>query len=569
MGVMRQSEALDILKLGHNVFLTGAAGSGKTYVLNAYISYLKEHDVALGVSASTGIAATHLGGMTIHSWSGIGVSDVLAEDELERIAERSRAGPRIRDARVLIIDEISMLHAHQLDLVDRLSRHVRRTALPFGGLQTVLCGDFFQLPPVTRDSAPARYVFSGEAWQRGNFLVCYLTEQHRQGNDPLLSVLNDIRSGTAGEHTKVPLRTRYRREPHTGAVPTKLYTHNVDVDALNAHELAKIEGKSERYTMSTAGRKRLVESLKAGCLAPEELELKRGAAVMFVKNNPEAGYVNGTLGRVESFEQKTALPLVRTSDGRSILVLEEEWRLEEDGRVLAKLEQIPLRLAWAITVHKSQGMTLDSAEIDLSRAFTPGMGYVALSRVRSLSGLKLMGLNEVALMIAPDVLTYDTTLRSLSDEARRAIAEYSEESKRAEQERILVDVLGGKKRTARDTGDVRARADLRHTHGGHGRKTQSPGSTLVETRRLLEKKFSIKRIATERGLAVSTILAHLERMKTGDVLPDITHLAPPALDLAAMTAVLSQSDGMRLAPAREALEEKYSYEELRVARLFL
>jgi len=566
---MRQSEALDILKLGHNVFLTGAAGSGKTYVLNAYISYLKEHDVALGISASTGIAATHLGGMTIHSWSGIGVRESLAEDELELIADRSKAGARIRDTRVLIIDEISMLHAHQLDLVDRVCRHVRETPLPFGGLQTVLCGDFFQLPPVTRDSTPVRYVFAGEAWRRGNFLVCYLSEQHRQGDDPLLSVLGDIRSGTAGEHTRVPLRTRYRREPAGDVAPTKLYTHNIDVDALNARELARIEGKSERYSMSTTGRKRLVENLKASCLAPEELELKRGAAVMFVKNNPEAGYVNGTLGRVESFEQKTTLPLVRTSDGRGILALREEWRLEEDGRTIASLEQIPLRLAWAITVHKSQGMTLDSAEIDLSRAFTPGMGYVALSRLRSLSGLKLMGLNEIALEVSPEVLAQDAHLRSLSEETARAIAEYSEEGKHAEQERVLIEVLDGKKRAARDTEDLRTRAQPRQRNGGYGRVRQSSESTLAETRSLLEKKFSIEKIAAERGLAVSTILTHLERMKTEGVMPDIAHLTPPAAALAAMRAALRASENMRLAPAREALGEKYSYEELRVARLFL
>lgn len=566
---MRQADALDILKLGHNVFLTGAAGSGKTFLLNAYISYLKDCDVAFGVTASTGIAATHLGGVTIHSWSGIGVRDMLAEDEIERIADRGKAGARIRDARVLIIDEISMLHAHQLDLVDRVCRRVRATSLPFGGLQMVLCGDFFQLPPVARGGARVRYVFSSESWQSGQFLVCYLTEQHRHSDDPLLSILNDIRSGTAGEHTKVPLRTRYRQNPTSSVVPTKLYTHNVDVDALNAHELVKISGASERYTMNTKGRKQLVERLKLSCLASEKLELKRGAAVMFIKNNPEAGYVNGTLGRVESFVQKTLLPIVRTSDGRSILVERDEWRLEEDGRTIASIEQLPLRLAWAITIHKSQGMTIESAEIDLSRSFTPGMGYVALSRLRSLSGLKLMGLNEIALEVSPEVLAHDEKLRSLSEETAQIVAGYNEDDKNREQDRILTDVLGGKKRDSREAQNIRARARPQQKDGGYGRERQRPGATLAETRGMIEKKFSVEEIARERGLAVSTILTHLERMKKEGVLPDIAHLKPPTPDFTEMSSALRASENMRLAPAFEALGEKYSYEELRVARVFL
>jgi ATP-dependent exoDNAse (exonuclease V) alpha subunit len=456
---MRQSEALDILKLGHNVFLTGAAGSGKTHVLLGYIAYLREHDVAHAVTASTGIAATHLGGVTIHSWSAIGVRDALTDGELDHFAEKSKRSARIRDARVLIIDEISMLHSHQLDLVDRVCRRVRERALPFGGLQAVLCGDFFQLPPVSRYGEPARYASYAEAWRRGEFLVCYLTEQHRQGDDPLLAVLGDIRAGTAGEHTKVPLRTCYKRAIAGGITPTKLYTHNADVDAINARELAKLAGESERYTMVTVGRRRLVETLKASCLASETLELKRDAAVMFVKNNPDGSYVNGTLGRVKAFAQKSRWPIVETAGGRNILAAREEWRLEEDGRTVASIEQVPLRLAWAITVHKSQGMTLDSAEIDLSRAFEPGMGYVALSRVRSLAGLRLMGLNETALEVNPDVLAQDAKLRALSEEAARVVREASEEYKRAEQERVLREVLDGQIRKKPAAASSHSRAE--------------------------------------------------------------------------------------------------------------
>ena len=183
---MTQQEALDILKMGHNVFLTGAAGSGKTHLLNQYIAHLRAHDVGVAVTASTGIAATHLGGQTIHSWCGMGVRETLADDELEAIMRNTRIARNFKKTKVLIIDEISMLHARQLDMVERIARHMGDFTKPFGGLQVVLCGDFFQLPPIVRaqqsGESPAEKQFAYEcrAWDSGELRVCYL---HEQGQD--------------------------------------------------------------------------------------------------------------------------------------------------------------------------------------------------------------------------------------------------------------------------------------------------------------------------------------------------------------------------------------------------
>ena len=236
---MQQTEALHLVTMGKNIFLTGAAGSGKTYVLNQYIKYLKDNNVSAAVTASTGIAATHLQGTTIHSWSGIGIRDKLGAQDLEKIGANKRIKNNFKKTKVLVIDEISMLHQFQLDMVDTIARHFLDASKPFGGLQVLLCGDFFQLPPVSTASSEVEkhFAFHANAWKQADLHVCYLHEQHRQGNDPLLTILNDIRSGSAGEHTKVPLRTRYKKEPAGNTKATKLYARNINVDEINQREL--------------------------------------------------------------------------------------------------------------------------------------------------------------------------------------------------------------------------------------------------------------------------------------------------------------------------------------------
>ncbi len=413
---MQQDEAFNLLKMGKNIFLTGAAGSGKTYLLNKYINYLKENNVGVAITASTGIAATHLQGTTLHSWSGIGVKDNLTKKDLEKLLTISRIKRNYKKTKVLIVDEISMLHKHQLDMVDTIARYILNCDNAFGGMQIVLCGDFFQLPPVSSGSARGeiQFAFEATAWNKGDFHVCYLHEQHRQDNDPLLAVLNDIRSGTAGEHTKVPLRTRYKKEPQGATKATRLYSRNINVDTINEQELASLHGQEKIFMLAAEGFSALLEGLKKSCLALERLKLKIGAEVMFIKNDISNRYVNGTRGIVVGFEKSKGWPIVKTYDKEIIIAYPEEWKYEDNGVVRATITQVPLRLAWAITIHKSQGMTLDAAEIDLGDAFEPGMGYVALSRVRSLSGLKLMNLNEMALAVHPKVLQQDKVFKDAS-----------------------------------------------------------------------------------------------------------------------------------------------------------
>lgn len=423
---MKQTEALNILKLGYNVFLTGAAGSGKTYVLNQFITHLRKHKIGVGVTASTGIAATHMNGMTIHSWSGIGIHDEISDDHLERLREKSQLVKRFNDTKVLIIDEVSMLHGVRLDLVDIVCRAFKDPNKPFGGLQVVLSGDLFQLPPVTREGE-VDWVFRSNAWKQMNLKVCYLDEQHRQEDSQLLDILNAVRDGEVEEYHQDLLQERLHAAPSEDDLPlTRLYTHKVDVDEMNQAALRAIDGSSKQFIMTPAkGSKKLIESLVKSCLAPEVIELKVGAEVMFVANNPAEKYVNGTRGRVVAFTDDN-LPVVVTTDDRTIVAKPFAWRVMDGEKVRAEINQIPLRLAWAITIHKSQGMSLDAAEMDLSRAFEPGMGYVAISRVRRLEGLYLRGANSSALAVHPDIRDLDTRLQSQSTRLVEALQELEE-----------------------------------------------------------------------------------------------------------------------------------------------
>lgn len=438
---MNQKTALEILKMGYNVFLTGPAGSGKTYVLNRYIEYLKSKGATVAVTASTGIAATHLNGKTIHSWSGLGVRDMLDEKSLKRISHKGQLRNQILKTKTLIIDEISMLHANQLDMVDTICRTIRKNSEPFGGIQTVFSGDFFQLPPVKRESnAAVSFACDSAIWNAMDTKVCYLDEQHRQKDSALSKVLSDIRQNSVDDKTREIVNSCRDKIFFGGARPAKLYTHNVDVDYINERELKKIFGKAFAYNMKSFGKRNLVEFLRKSCLAPERLTLKKGARVMFVKNNFEVGYVNGTMGEVIDFEKESRMPIVKTTLGKIITADPASWDIEEDDEVIASIKQIPLRLAWAITVHKSQGMSLDTAEIDLGKSFEYGMGYVALSRVRTLSGLSVIGVNEMAFRVHADAYEKDREFIDFSDQVLEKIDKMSDQEKNRKQELFL----GGK-----------------------------------------------------------------------------------------------------------------------------
>ncbi|KND47120.1 MAG: ATP-dependent DNA helicase PIF1 [Parcubacteria bacterium C7867-004] len=554
---MTQNEALAILKTGANVFLTGEPGSGKTHTVNAYIAWLRSHGIDPAITASTGIAATHVGGMTLHAWAGIGIAERMTPQLLDAIASKEHVAKRLQRAKVLIIDEVSMLSANVLSMVDEVAREVRHEPHEaFGGLQVVFVGDFFQLPPVSRTETS--FAFESPAWANARPMICYLSEQHRQDDERLLDVLSAIRGGT-WDHTHVSIITAREAEFEVieDGIP-QLFTHNADVDRMNEERLSRLSGKEHVYLMQSAGTPALTEALKRGCLSPERLVLKEGAVVMATKNNPIAGYSNGTLGTVIDFESGTDFPIIETRDGREITVQPVDWAVEENAKVRAKLTQFPLRLAWAITVHKSQGQSLDAAAIDLSRAFEHGQGYVALSRVRRLDGLFLLGWSEMALSVHPRVSALDVEFREASAAAAEAFAELEESGERKQMEKNFILASGG---------------TLESKEGTAGAIV--PKATTYDlTLALIEAGKTLVEIAKERSLTIGTIADHADKLVSAgrvtastleEIIPDRLKKALPKIFEA-----FEKKGAEKLTPAYSTLKGKYSYDELKLARvLFL
>lgn len=575
---MKQSTALQILKQGHCVFLTGQAGSGKTYLLNQYIRYLREHHIGVAITASTGIASTHMNGMTIHSWSGIGIKDALEVSDFKRLQDKDGFVERIKSVQVLIIDEVSMLHARQLDLVDEVLRHFRQDERAFGGLQVVLSGDFFQLPPigVKGETNKDKFAFMSKVWihlanskKEGvpTLKICYLHEQHRQKGSPntehsltLSAILNQIRTQSVSQQAIETLLTTKHHAIDDNC--TRLYTHNSNVDNINQEELAKLAAKEHIYEALTDGDKQLVETLKKSVRAPKTLTLKVGAKVMFVKNSTTNEIYNGMLGEVVGFvkvdDKPVRLPQIKLGDGRQLVVHFEEWRIDdEEGAPLATYSQLPLCLAWAMTVHKSQGMTLTAAKIDLSKTFELGQGYVALSRVKSLAGLKLLGLNHKSLLLDEFARAADRRFLALSDECES-----------------WLDGLGDK--------DIKlAQKQFIKRCGGFDapKPTKNPLKTSThQTLALIKEGKTINEMAANRSLAKSTIIEHIKTLIEQNQLKskDIAYLAPDSqiTDKVAKAVDKLQTlgefkDGIRLRPLYDELRQALDYETIRLCLLFI
>ncbi|MEI7810446.1 MAG: PIF1 family DEAD/DEAH box helicase [bacterium] len=532
---MTQKEALDILKTGANVFLTGEPGAGKTHTINEYVRYLRERDVEVAITASTGIAATHIGGMTIHSWSGIGIKKKLDRYDLDKIASNEYVSKRIRKAKVLVIDEISMLSSDTLLMVDWVCREVKQNPEAFGGLQVIFVGDFFQLPPIIKNpvsddrgnedfekviqigffeeekKSKSMFAYDCSAWEKANLIVCYITEQYRQDDVDFLSILSAIRHDTFNKSHLEKIKSRNVDRKNLPKNTPKLFSHNINVDFVNSETLSKIKEDSEVFIMHTKGPEPLIAVMQKGCLSPEKLELKIGAEVMFTKNNPKGGFVNGTLGTVVDFEGGTRYPIVRIRSGKTITAEPMEWVVEENGKVRAKINQIPLRLAWAITVHKSQGMSMDGAIMDLSEVFEYGQGYVALSRVRRLSGLHIIGLNAKAFKVHPEVLIKDKMFREYSAEAEKIFKKISDK-KLNEMHDNFITASGGlikktkivKEKTSGKLEEIRKKYP-----NAYRPWAKEDDEKLIK---LFHKKIKIKDIAKEFGRQRGSINARLEKL---------------------------------------------------------
>lgn len=426
---MKQETALNILKTGSSAFITGSAGSGKSYTLQQYLKYIKSElgasADAIAITASTGVAASLIGGVTIHSFSGMGVKDDMTDADINTLfTKRIRLKIALQKVRILIIDEISMLHRKQFELAAKIIAKAKGSNKPFGGIQVIVCGDFFQLPPVSKATAQEenrdRFCFMSPSWVDCKFTICYLTEQHRTVSNSLTGILNAMRDETIDDYHIEEVSTRLNTKPSKDIL--HLYTTNANVDAINREKLNALETPTIEFLAECKGNEANVKTIINSITAPERLELKIGAKVMFTKNNTDEGYVNGTQGTVVRFDDNNEqsppyTPVVETLDGSLIAVEPYCWELSKQDEVLASVKQLPLRHAWAITVHKSQGMTLTEGVIDLTKCFEYGLGYVAFSRFKELEGIHLLGVSPDAMSLNPLAHKADKRFKELSEDA--------------------------------------------------------------------------------------------------------------------------------------------------------
>ena len=417
----QQRKAFDAIVAGKSIFLTGPGGTGKSFLLqNLYAHYHSHTGKKIAITALTGCAAVLIGpfAKTLHSWAGIGLGRGDADVLAQTIARDKRKGPRWRSTSCLVIDEVSMMTPGLLDLLDKVGRVTRKSDKPFGGLQIVFVGDFYQLPPVSKEG-PSGFAFNSPLWKVDETI--FLTEIVRQKDPVFQQILNEARVGDLSAESYEILESRKTMEWKRQEIkPTLLFTKNTDVNAINEAQMKKPPGEEHVFEAKTMAPENtqvdivqiLVEKLDRDAPYEVELRLKERAQVMLLKQmyekdekdgmTPIHGLVNGSRGVVTGFAGD-GNPIVKFLNGRTMTVRPAIWASDDDDDAV-KREQIPLRVAYALTIHKAQGASLDSALVDVGPStFECGQAYVALSRVRSLESLFIFEISKRAFRAHPDV----------------------------------------------------------------------------------------------------------------------------------------------------------------------
>lgn len=415
-----------------SIFLTGKAGTGKTTFLNDFVKKTKKKHI---VVAPTGIAAINAGGVTIHSMFGLPLRTFLPTTEridqnlgnnipdlMPHFKYRKDKLKLLREIEIIIIDEASMLRADVLDMMDFSLRHVRRNQQKFGGVQMLFIGDLYQLPPVVRDeyilamyySSP--FFFHAKALEGSNFITLELTKVYRQTDEHFLEILNAIRDGITEDIDFDTLNKRYQPyfDPKDEAY-VYLCSHNKMADDINQKKIKELGGKAHSYTADVVG-----DFKETQYPNDEVLELKVGAQIMFIRNDtsPDKKYYNGKLAQI-SYLDEDEISVILDGSEEEITLKAETWEqkkysLDDEKNikeeVLGSFKQFPIRLAWAVTIHKSQGLTFDRLIIDAGKSFASGQVYVALSRCRTLEGIVLKS------KITPEVIFSDKRVSKFQDE---------------------------------------------------------------------------------------------------------------------------------------------------------
>ncbi|KAH8350602.1 hypothetical protein KR067_011316 [Drosophila pandora] len=405
-----QMEVLRACTSGKNVFFTGSAGTGKSFLLRRIISALPPEGTI--ATASTGVAACLIGGTTLHAFAGIGGGDATMKRCLE-LAARPVSAQTWRKCKRLIIDEISMVDGQFFEKIEAVARHIRRNDRPFGGIQLILCGDFLQLPPVvksefgsTPNSAPQqRFCFQSSAWETCIQCVYELKQVHRQSDPEFVKILNHLRIGHVNESITTRLAaTSKQKIEGNGILATQLCSHTNDANSINESKLENLEGDKVLFKADDSDAS-MSKQLDQQIQAPSQLFLKVNAQVMLLKNiNISNGLVNGARGVVVRMDKD--LPVVRFKNNQEYICKHEKWIIKTPTGGLITRRQVPLKLAWAFSIHKSQGLTLDCVEMSLSKVFEAGQAYVALSRAKSLQSIRILDFDAKQVWANPQVLQF-------------------------------------------------------------------------------------------------------------------------------------------------------------------
>ncbi len=400
-----QKEALRTLKGKNNVFLTGLAGSGKSFLIKSFIESLGNESYP--VVASTGAAAILVGGCTFNSFFGLGIFERGAEKTIERALKNRLIKRRLKKTTGVIIDEISMISGEAFSAAEKVARLSLNPEVSWGGLRIIAVGDFSQLPPISRYGEEKDWAFLNPVWKKTNFENAVLTETVRTTDEKLISVLNFVRRGIVNNEVRDFLNSRMFRPAKFEE--THLYAHRKNVEELNLERLGEIKAKEYVFETHYEGDEKHIENLKKNAPIPEVLRLKKGALVMFRQNDIEGRWVNGSLGVVCKLTQKGLK--VEKLDGQRLDVDYSEFTLlDAEGMPVAKAINYPLSLAYALTIHKAQGATLDRYLVDLKALWEPGHSYVALSRAKDSSGVFVLNWSTESIKTSSEVLEFHSKI---------------------------------------------------------------------------------------------------------------------------------------------------------------
>ena len=530
-----QTKALDILQRQGNVFLTGAAGTGKSFLLERYLAG-KSVD-QFPVVASTGAAAVIVGGRTFHSFFGLGILEGGPEAAIQRALRSGRVMSRLLRASCVVIDEVSMLSGTTLKAAETVARNARRSAEPWGGLRIIAVGDFAQLPPITPAASGKDWAFLHPVWQESDFQPALLSTVMRTQDLSFLKILNFVREGIVNDEVHAFLDARIASSSEQMEA-TRLYPHRAKAEDYNLRRLEALRNPLHSFPTQFAGEEKFFEAARKSVPIPDILLLKEGALVMMRKNDVSGlqRFVNGSLGHVHRITEEL-LEITLLNDERIDVGKDKFSYLNGDGDEVVAAWNFPVTLAWATTIHKAQGASLDRMIVDLSALWEPGQAYVALSRVRSGAGLMLERWSADSIRAEPLVTAfYDR----LSDQAEKYVP------------RALYVLPPAREKAAP--------------------QVKKPGATRQQRARtiarLLKSKTSLELIAEECDIKPERVILYIEKLIQSGAKPDIRYLMEQVPDRQTIQSAFEEHGHALLRPVFDAFEGTVPYDKLRLVRCF-